>query len=38
MGEIPAIARVSFPLVDVRDVAIAHVRAIEPEFIEITNG
>lgn len=32
------IPKVSIGIVDVRDVALAHVRCIEPEFYEISNG
>ena len=31
MGKIPGVAKMMFPSVDVRDAAIAHVRAIEVE-------
>lgn len=34
----PGIPRVSIGIVDVRDVALAHVRCIEKEFFQISNG
>lgn len=34
----PGIPKVSLAIVDVRDVALAHVLAIDPEKINITNG
>jgi dihydroflavonol-4-reductase len=37
-GNMPGIPRVSIGIVDVRDVALAHVRCIEREFFQISNG
>jgi hypothetical protein len=31
MGKVPGVAKMMFPLVDVRDAALAHIRAIECE-------
>ena len=31
MGKVPGVAKMMFPLVDVRDAAIAHIKAIEAE-------
>jgi hypothetical protein len=31
MAKIPGVAKVMFPMVDVRDAALAHVRAVEVE-------
>jgi len=31
MAEVPGVAKMMFPLVDVRDVALAHLRAIKVE-------
>ena len=37
-NDMAGIPKVSFGIVDVRDVALAHVRAIETKNLEITNG
>jgi len=31
MGKVPGVAKMMFPMVDVRDAAIAHIRAMESE-------
>jgi dihydroflavonol-4-reductase len=31
MGKVPGVAKMMFPMVDVRDAALAHVRAVEVE-------
>jgi len=37
-NKFPAIPKVSLPIVDVRDVAFAHVAALDPERLAITNA
>jgi len=37
-NEFPAIPKITIPIADVRDVAFAHVAALDPERLAITNA